>query len=309
MIEAIYKIIPILAPLALDYSLLRLKTKSGIIWILLAWLAISITGFFFLTGGWFIFSQHLRTVMAGVCALCVIISLLRLPRNTWTLEALRATDLSEVFGNLLPALIMTFLTMNAWMGQSAPESGISLQFPLKGDNYLFVQAGASGLVNHHYGAGSQKFAQDIVQLNPIGRSSNRFSPSEPDDYVIFGQPVYSPCNGVVHTVVDGLMDLPTGTPGDEKNTAGNHVYIKCDSDDVYVLLAHIQQGSIQVVIGNKVKSGEMAARVGNSGNTTEPHLHIHARRGGDLTDLTDGTGVPIFYEEIFYSRNDLVTWK
>ena len=51
----------------------------------------------------------------------------------------------------------------------------------------------------------------------------------------------------------------------------------------YLMMAHLSPGSIQVKVGDHVKQGQPIARVGNSGNTTEPHLHIQAQ--------TIGTGI------------------
>jgi murein DD-endopeptidase MepM/ murein hydrolase activator NlpD len=47
--------------------------------------------------------------------------------------------------------------------------------------------------------------------------------------------------------------------------------------------------------------------VGNSGNTTEPHLHIHASKSGTPDNLTSGIGLPILFNERFLVRNDIVT--
>lgn len=307
MLEYFFQIFPILVSLLLDFSLLRLKTESGLVWFFAAWLALSISLFFYLTGGWFISSYYLRYMVMGAGVLSVLISLVRLPGRIWTPRALHSTDKAEVFGNLVPALIFSYLVVIAWLGGTTPENGINLQFPLKGKNYLFAQAGASWLSNHHSNAGSQKYAQDIIQLNSFGRSSSRFNPTALEEYEIFGQPVYSPCDGIVIVVSDGFEDLSPGVPGDELNAAGNHIYIQCEALDAHILLAHMKQGTILPLTGSRVKTGEMVGQVGNSGNTSEPHLHIHARRGGNLDDGLAGTGIPIMYDGVFFSRNDLLS--
>lgn len=308
MLEYFFQIFPILVSLLLDFSLLRLKTKSGLVWLFTAWLALSISLFFYLTGGWFISSYYLRYVVLGAGVLSVFISLIRLPGCIWTPVALRSTDKAEVLGNLVPALFFSYLAVTAWLGGTTPENGINLQFPLKGRDYLFAQAGASWLTNHHSNAGSQKYAQDIIQLNSWGRSASGFNPTALEEYVIYGQPVYSPCDGIVSVVLDGFEDLPPGgTPSDEEDPAGNHIYIQCKAQDAHVLLAHMKQGTIIPSAGSRIRTGEMVGQVGNSGNTTEPHLHIHARRGGNLDDVIAGTGIPILYDEVFFCRNDLLS--
>jgi murein DD-endopeptidase MepM/ murein hydrolase activator NlpD len=63
-------------------------------------------------------------------------------------------------------------------------------------------------------------------------------------------------------------------------------------------MAHMQDGSIMVEAGMKVKAGQEIGAVGNSGNTTEPHLHIHAELNGE--------GVPLRFSGRFLARNSVV---
>jgi murein DD-endopeptidase MepM/ murein hydrolase activator NlpD len=76
-----------------------------------------------------------------------------------------------------------------------------------------------------------------------------------------------------------------------------------------VILAHLKEGSLQVEVGDEVRPGMELGQIGNSGNTSEPHLHIHAVRG-EVLDLDEllfhGEGVPIVFEGRFLRRNDRV---
>jgi Na+-translocating ferredoxin:NAD+ oxidoreductase RnfC subunit len=96
------------------------------------------------------------------------------------------------------------------------------------------------------------------------------------------------------------VDLPDLTPPEmnAKNPEGNHVSLTCDGKEAMIIMAHLQRGSITVKKGDKVKEGQIIGRVGNSGNTSEPHLHIHAER--------DGTGIPLRFDGRFLVRNHLV---
>jgi murein DD-endopeptidase MepM/ murein hydrolase activator NlpD len=85
---------------------------------------------------------------------------------------------------------------------------------------------------------------------------------------------------IVH-VVDGLPTqkpgkLPTGLLPHE--TDGNSIVARLD-DGLYMLYAHLQAGSIKVKVGDRVKRGDPLALVGNSGNTSAPHLHFHVMDG------------------------------
>ena len=72
-----------------------------------------------------------------------------------------------------------------------------------------------------------------------------------------------------------------------------------------ILLAHFQKGSIEVAEGALVQEGQPLGRVGNSGNSSEPHLHIHAYLGNG--DFDEGIGVPITFSGRFLVRGSTVT--
>ena len=88
---------------------------------------------------------------------------------------------------------------------------------------------------------------------------------------------------------DGLQDL-VPPEEDRQNLAGNHVIVGCQGAEV--VLAHLLEGSVSVRPGDRVTPDTLLGRVGNSGNTTEPHLHLHAKRGGTSGDALSGTAVP-----------------
>lgn len=108
----------------------------------------------------------------------------------------------------------------------------------------------------------------------------------------------------LQSTVNTLPDL-IPPESDRKNPAGNHILINCKGADV--ILAHLQQGSITVQAGNAVKVGQAIAKVGNSGNTIEPHLHIHARKENTGKSILNGEGMPIIFDSRFLVRNSLFT--
>lgn len=75
---------------------------------------------------------------------------------------------------------------------------------------------------------------------------------------------------------------------------------------VEILLAHMMQGSVRVREGETVNNGEILGRIGNSGNTSQPHLHIHAETGGAPGEILNGNGVPMTFKGRFLVRNSLV---
>jgi hypothetical protein len=189
---------------------------------------------------------------------------------------------------------------------SAPkQEAIRLSFPLEDGLYYVAQGGQLGVLNHHHGAKAQRFALDIVRLNGwLTRCQGIYSP-DVRRYSIFGTEVHSPCDGIVVEAVNDLPDLAPPTR-DPWNAGGNHIIIRNEETDVYVKLSHLARGSVVVNEGDRLRAGQLVGRVGNSGNTTEPHLHIHAQRGWFEDSPQSGEGVPMLFEGRFLLRNDLV---
>lgn len=89
----------------------------------------------------------------------------------------------------------------------------------------------------------------------------------------FGEPVRSPCAGTVTRVENSVEDQPIGLRN-RKRSRGNEICIRRD-DDLYVVLAHLRKGSVRVSAGERVAAGQHLADVGNTGRSSEPHLHMH----------------------------------
>ena len=209
-------------------------------------------------------------------------------------------------GWLPPAIVLALLLfVELWLQGSSKEKPTQLSFPLAGGTYYVAHGGSLRLLNHHRVSKSQAYALDIVRLNSIGMRAVGVYPKRLDRYRIFGDLLYSPCSGVVTTVVTDLPDLLPGEM-DKKHIAGNHVVIQLDGKEIYIGLAHLMQGSVTVKAGERVSTGQPIGRVGNSGNTTEPHLHIHAKRGGNPTSMLGGAGVPMRFGRSPLIRNSIV---
>ena len=77
-------------------------------------------------------------------------------------------------------------------------------------------------------------------------------------------------------------------PIDFNNAAGNHVVVEI-APNRYVLYAHMRPGTVAVKAGDTVKAGDILGHVGNTGSSTEPHLHMHI---DDQPSFLAGNGVP-----------------
>lgn len=125
--------------------------------------------------------------------------------------------------------------------------------------------------NYHAVDVSQRFALDLLVM----RDGQSYSgdPSRVENYHCWGRPILAPADGVVLRAVDDLPDQAIGTTAGE-NPAGNHIVIDFGNDE-YGVLAHLRKGSVSVAEGDTVAAGQEIGLCGNSGNTSEPHLHFH----------------------------------
>jgi murein DD-endopeptidase MepM/ murein hydrolase activator NlpD len=88
---------------------------------------------------------------------------------------------------------------------------------------------------------------------------------------------------------------------DRQNMTGNHIILQCGG--VWVLLAHLQRGSVAITERQPVSRGELLGRVGNTGNTGEPHLHIHAQRPGTAEAPISGDPLHVVLDGRYPVRN------
>jgi hypothetical protein len=165
----------------------------------------------------------------------------------------------------------------------ASEGSVQLRLPF--DGTWWVSEGPTPLLgNHHAVASDQTYAYDFSVWRDGGTS--RGDGSRNDDYWAWDQPVLAPAVGTVVEVVDGLADNRPVVEADPGRPAGNHVIIDV-GDGQYAVLAHFRKGSIEVARGDRVKSGDRLGRVGNSGNSFEPHVHLHVQ---DAPTFEPGVG-------------------
>ena len=140
----------------------------------------------------------------------------------------------------------------------------------------------------------------ITPLSESSRLAGGILPHDPAAYVIYGASVHAPRVGGVLTAVDGIQEMrPPAT--DRRSMAGNHVILRCGG--VWVLLGHLQRGSLAVRSGDTVAIDAPLGRVGNSGNTDEPHLHIHAQQPGPADAPLSGDPLPILFGATYPTRN------
>ena len=199
------------------------------------------------------------------------------------------------------------LSASAIAGFRAGEPMVSLTFPLRNGHFYVGQGGTTAALNYHVVNRTQRHALDVVKLAPWGNRSVRLYPRKLDEYASYGASVYAPCGGVVKHAEGSLRDNEVNGERDRARPAGNQVLIRCVNTDVDVLMSHLRAGSVRVRSGDVVEAGVLVGAIGNSGNSTEPHLHIHAKRGGPSDSGLSGEGVPMAFNGRFLTRNATIS--
>lgn len=195
-----------------------------------------------------------------------------------------------------------------------PPSGdvVDLAPPLRAGGLLVVNGGGTETINAHLMTldpavprfrryRGQSYAVDIVRLNGAGRTTSGLRPSDPAAYAIWGEPVFAPCSGRVVWARNDRPDMPVPLM-DRTYLLGNHVILACGQ--AHVVLAHFRRGSLRVRPGEFVEVGDLLGTVGNSGNSQEPHLHIHAQRPSSAAEPIAGAPLPIRIGGRALVRND-----
>jgi hypothetical protein len=121
----------------------------------------------------------------------------------------------------------------------------------------------------------ERFAIDYLQLTPDGRLFTG-DKTKLESYPDFGADIHAVADGPVIAAVDNLPEQvpganPTGLPLDQYG--GNHIVQDIGGGN-YAFYAHLKLGSVRVKVGDKLSSGQTIGSLGNSGNTSAPHLHF-----------------------------------
>lgn len=256
-----------------------------------------------LVGPWALLSVYLRSVVVVAMIAALVAAAHRASRTT------AAVNSPGVYQRRLllrssTACLFGLVLIDGFAGRLAPSQTTDLHFPLEGGAYAVLQGGNSLLTNpFHHWFPSDKYGLDLVKLNALGNRARGIAPARLNDYASYNTAVHSPCTGIVEEVVD---NVPDNSPGktDPQHLSGNHVWLRCGA--LRVLLAHLRRGSVEVTASEPVRGGQLVGRIGNSGNTNEPHLHVSAVAADSPEPWPQAAGVPITFDGRFLSINDVV---
>jgi murein DD-endopeptidase len=146
----------------------------------------------------------------------------------------------------------------------------------------------------------QRFATDYLQVDLEGRTFSG-ERARNESYYAYGQDALAVADGVVVDIHDGIPDNVPGptsraVPITLETVAGNYTVIDIGGGR-YAFYAHLIPGSVRVAVGDRVRRGQVLGLVGNSGNSTEPHLHFHIADAVARGTATLGAeGLPYVHE-------------
>ncbi|MEW6523066.1 MAG: M23 family metallopeptidase [Bacillota bacterium] len=186
-------------------------------------------------------------------------------------------------------------------GKSVPsaenyQSNIKYSLPFTG-HWTVVNGGITKEFSHSWDIPSQRYAYDFLILDEYGRS---FAGDAGDvkSYYCYGKDVLSPADGVVVEIYNNAKDSDIIGDGkvvcNSKDIRGNYILI-CHADNEYSILAHLQANSILVACGERVVRGQVIAKCGNTGNSSEPHLHFQIQNN---RSFYFSAGLPIQFSDI-----------
>ncbi len=160
-----------------------------------------------------------------------------------------------------------------------------LRLPFDGPWFVFW-GGRTIQQNYHAVVKDQRFAYDFLQMKDGTSHSGDGGSNE--QYYCWGEPIRAPGSGTVVAAVDGVDDNQPVTMNPSQ-PLGNHVIVDHGNGE-YSFLAHFKKGSVKVETGSRVGSGDLLGLCGNSGNSSEPHLHYHLQT---TADFGQGEGLPV----------------
>jgi murein DD-endopeptidase len=179
---------------------------------------------------------------------------------------------------------------------------LAISSPLRGKWWMAAN-GPSNTSNHRraiipvggHAHISQRFAIDWVKVDDDGKTFHGESEKN-ESYYAYGAEALAVADGVVTETKDGI---PQNVPGSNRAVAitletigGNHVVVDLGGGR-FAFWAHLQPGSLRVKVGDHVKRGQVIGLVGNTGNSTEPHLHFHI---SDASSPLASEGVPYAFD-------------
>lgn len=172
--------------------------------------------------------------------------------------------------------------------ESQASPALTVSWPLK-EQTIVGWGGNTYEENYHSEWPATRWAYDLV-MEPYNTNNPKLA-----SYGCWNKEVVSPVEGTVVGAYD--KDADHGVNLDEFDSQGNYVFIKVKETGTYLALYHLKQDSVTVAKGDQVKVGDTLGRVGNSGASSEPHLHIHHQKQNPVNgNQLLAEGLPLYFK-------------
>ncbi|HEX8627925.1 MAG TPA: M23 family metallopeptidase [Catenuloplanes sp.] len=264
--------------------------------------------------GWYRSAARLRGVGALVGPVLIIVG--------WLLGVLGDPPPVVVVVLTLIGFTLLVLAMGAAYLPGAPAITPTTVTPPVRGRWIALNSPATKRPSHGTHGHGQTFAIDLVYepdpgSRPAFGSGAGFRP--PTDFPGFGRPLYAPADGTVvrvrdrdrdhrsrsswpayfYLMVEGMVRELAGS----RFLLGNHLVLDLGGG-VYAVLAHLQRGSVSVAVGDRVSRGQDIGRCGNSGNSSEPHVHFQLM---DCAHPAVAAGLPFAFPHGIPSNSEALT--
>lgn len=234
-------------------------------------------------------AEKSRAATAGLSLASLIVM------NVWPPSLFRIFQ--QLVGNLLAA-------SRAVKAPSEYAQKMRYSLPFSGE-WSIVNGGPDEKTSHSWSLVSQRYAYDfVISDHGLKRWREGTEGREPGDYLCYGEQILAPADGVVVEARDDIRDARR--PGSgwmdpfAADIRGNYVIIE-HAEGEYSVVAHLIPASVTVAEGDRVSREQVVGRCGNSGNSSEPHLHFQVQ---DRVDFFTASGLPISFDDVFVDGNE-----
>lgn len=181
------------------------------------------------------------------------------------------------------------------------QTKTSLILPFKGV-WLVSNGGRTPETNNHIrspeqGPQNQLYAYDF-RMESTGKETKL------EEFEVYGKEVLAPGDGIISQVIDGSIDVLPGER-DRSVGVGNAIIIDHQNGE-YSLFCHFKHNSIRVKVGVKVKQGDVMGLCGNTGNTTQPHIHFNLQDG---PFMHKANALPAQFRKIFVDGKEKINFE
>jgi hypothetical protein len=246
---------------------------------------------------------RLRMPIQIMGVLVVVAALVLIAADVLGLVEMGFAGAALVVAGVVLIMASTVLSLAAPAARGEP---LELDAPVAGP-WLAINSPATKVPSHGTHGYGQAYAVDLL-FAPEGVERPRFGAAgaflPPERFPAFGQRVHAPADGVVVRAVDGIRDHRSRSSWlglawfmlesivrelrGARGMLGNHVVLRL-GDGSHFAIAHLRRGSIVVAVGDEVAAGALLAECGNTGSSTEPHVHCQRQ---DVADASRAAGLP-----------------